>query len=100
MKYVVKFVIIGFRVLILALSFSVVLNSGDGTFSGIDLSNIDANVRLFILALMFFYFTPTQEAYDRNHDHAEAILVMNLLLGWTVLGWIAALIWAHTQRNP
>ena len=32
----------------------------------------------------------------RRHHQTGAILVLNLLLGWTLLGWIAALVWAFT----
>ena len=30
----------------------------------------------------------------RRHDRAEAIARLNLLLGWTVLGWLVLLAWA------
>ncbi len=32
----------------------------------------------------------------RNHHQGGAIIVLNLFLGWTVLGWIMALVWAST----
>ncbi len=43
------------------------------------------------------YFTPTIYAYHANHKNKEAIFILNLLLGWTVLGWIGALIWSATK---
>jgi hypothetical protein len=42
------------------------------------------------------YFMPTIVAIFRKHHQKLAIGVMNLLTGWTVIGWIAALIWACT----
>jgi type VI protein secretion system component VasK len=42
------------------------------------------------------YFIPNWIASARNHHNANAIFVTNLLLGWTALGWIAALIWSLT----
>ena len=30
----------------------------------------------------------------RNHPHVTGIALLTLLLGWTVLGWIGALVWA------
>ena len=42
------------------------------------------------------YFLPAAIAVLRPHQSAAAILVLNLLLGWTVLGWIVALIWSLT----
>ena len=50
-----------------------------------------------LLALLFvMYFGPSILASQRNHQQQSAIFVVNLLLGWTVIGWIAALIWAAT----
>jgi uncharacterized membrane protein YqaE (UPF0057 family) len=40
------------------------------------------------------YFIPTLVAFERRHHHPGAIFVLNLLLGWTLVGWIGALIWA------
>jgi hypothetical protein len=46
------------------------------------------------------YFLPTIVAPRRGHHQTMAISVLNLLLGWTVLGWIAALVWACTRVVP
>lgn len=52
------------------------------------------------IAAIFFglalYFLPWLVARGRDHHQAGAIAMLNLLLGWTVLGWVAALIWACT----
>jgi len=29
----------------------------------------------------------------------DAILILNLFLGWTFLGWVIALVWAFTNRE-
>ena len=42
------------------------------------------------------YLAPTAVAVRREHHQAAAIFVTNLLLGWTLLGWIVALIWSAT----
>jgi ABC-type transport system involved in cytochrome c biogenesis permease component len=42
------------------------------------------------------YLLPWLVALWRSHHQTMAIFALNLLLGWTVLGWIAALIWALT----
>lgn len=44
----------------------------------------------------FFYFLPAFIAFRREHHNRMAILVLNLLLGWTFLGWVGALIWSLT----
>jgi len=41
-----------------------------------------------------FHFTPLIVAIVRHHRAKLAIGVTNVLLGWTVIGWIVALIWA------
>lgn len=46
----------------------------------------------------FIYFIPWIVANDKKHHQSGAILVLNLLLGWTLVGWVAALVWACT--NP
>jgi hypothetical protein len=44
--------------------------------------------------LLALYFLPYINALSRKHRSAGAILVINLFLGWTVLGWIIALAWS------
>jgi hypothetical protein len=41
-----------------------------------------------------FYFLPSLIALLRGARDGAAIIVINLLLGWTVIGWIATLIWS------
>jgi Superinfection immunity protein len=45
---------------------------------------------------MSIYFLPAIIAGFRNHHNTAAILVLNLFLGWTGLGWIASLVWSAT----
>jgi hypothetical protein len=47
-----------------------------------------------------WYFAPSLVAAMRKHHNAGAILVFNLLLGWTILGWFAALVWACSATPP
>jgi len=49
-----------------------------------------------LLLLLALYFIPAIVASSRNHHQQTAIFILNLLLGWTVLGWICALVWACT----
>ena len=48
---------------------------------------------------ILFYFAPWLIAMFRNHHNRSAIAVLNLLLGWTLLGWIIALVWACTATH-
>ncbi len=51
---------------------------------------------LFIIASAL-YFMPTIWAYKINHRNKEAILLTNLFLGWTGIGWVVALIWSSMK---
>lgn len=48
----------------------------------------------FILVLIALYFLPFLAAAFRRHPSAIAILSVNLLLGWTLIGWVVALGWS------
>lgn len=57
---------------------------------------------MFVIGLGI-YFTPAFIALCRDHHQTLAISLLNLFLGWTFVGWVAALVWAATaikQRNP
>lgn len=51
------------------------------------------------LLLLVVYFIPTIIAVCRKHDNTLAILLVNILLGWTFIGWIVALIWCVTSQK-
>jgi T4 superinfection immunity protein len=55
-----------------------------------------AVVAIVIIVAPLLYFLPGIIAFRRHHHNAVAILVFNLLLGWTFLGWVIALVWALT----
>jgi hypothetical protein len=40
------------------------------------------------------YFLPSLVARGRNHRNESAIVLINLLLGWTLIGWVVALVWS------
>jgi uncharacterized membrane protein YqaE (UPF0057 family) len=48
--------------------------------------------------LLIAYFLPSI-ASVRGHLSAGAIVVLNLLLGWTLLGWIIAMVWSMTGNT-
>ncbi|HZP91356.1 MAG TPA: superinfection immunity protein [Burkholderiales bacterium] len=49
-----------------------------------------------VLVAVPLYFVPSIVAYARHHHNRLAILFLNIFLGWTFLGWVAALVWAGT----
>ncbi|MGA7909843.1 MAG: superinfection immunity protein [Candidatus Sulfotelmatobacter sp.] len=46
------------------------------------------------------YFLPTLIALARSKRDITAILLLNLFLGWTMIGWIVALVWAVKTDVP
>jgi len=57
---------------------------------------------LSILLTLFFliYFAPSAIGYMQAHHKRLAIFELNLCLGWTVLGWVASIVWACTPARP
>ncbi len=54
---------------------------------------------LFLAMGVFLYFLPTIVAVSRKHQNAAAIAMLNILLGWTFLGWVVAIVWAFTESR-
>jgi len=53
----------------------------------------------FFLVSATLYFLPTIIAVARKKANVLGILLVNFLLGWSVIGWIVALVWAvSTER--
>lgn len=50
-------------------------------------------------ALLILYALPCIVAANRKHANLGAITVLSILLGWTVLGWIGAMVWAFTRNR-
>jgi hypothetical protein len=42
------------------------------------------------------YFVRSIVATVRGHQNSMAIFVLNVFLGWTILGWVGSLVWALT----
>ena len=55
-------------------------------FSFVWIISIIVGISVFLL--------PTIVATVRHKKNATAILILNLLGGWTVIGWVVALVWA------
>lgn len=53
----------------------------------------DWAIVIFPLSLIA-YFVPVLVAVARRHRYVSAITLINALVGWTVLGWFGAMIWA------
>ena len=57
-----------------------------------------ANLILF-LAVVGLYLAPSLLALHRNCTATGWIITLNILLGWTLFGWVAALGWAASGKT-
>jgi hypothetical protein len=55
---------------------------------------------IVVVGIAVLYFAPLLIARSRHHHQTRAIGLLNLFLGWTILGWIVALILAHSAVRP
>lgn len=63
-----------------------------------NLTPIQAVLAVIVLfCVLAFYFLPTIMAVKRNSPHKVAVIILNIFLGVTVVGWIVALILASKQ---
>lgn len=47
---------------------------------------------IVVILILAIYFLPSIVGY--SHSNFGSIFLLNLLLGWTAIGWIVAIIWA------
>jgi hypothetical protein len=56
------------------------------------------DVLLFSL-LLCVYMLPTIIASKRRHRNQNAIAILNILFGWTFVGWVIALVWSFIDTE-
>lgn len=59
-------------------------------------TNLSIIVFQFVVtwAFLALYFTGFLVAMKRKHRDCTAIFALNLLTGWTFIGWVFSLVWA------
>lgn len=85
-----------------ALTVSLFLAVALGVIYGISRNSPHEMLSICLLAIgLFIYFIPTLIAIAAGHVNLTAVIVLNILLGWTFIGWVAALVWAcmESQRR-
>ncbi|WP_338091693.1 superinfection immunity protein [Polynucleobacter yangtzensis] len=60
-------------------------------------------MRLLFAALLtflsLFYFLPFAIAFNKKRANSGAIFALNLFLGWSLIGWVVALVWAMKEEK-
>lgn len=52
---------------------------------------------VIFLFLLFVYFLPAIIAAMKKKRNMVAIILLNLFLGWTFIGWVVSLVWAAIE---
>jgi len=90
-----------FIVRFLVLAFLVAFSYSMGTEPASGLNAFGKLVAgLFFVVAPMLYLLPTYEAWRQDHANLASIALVNLFLGWTLLGWVAAVVWAHKKAEP
>lgn len=65
-----------------------------------DIKGISPNiVFLILLSIFLFYFLPTIVSLCRKANKTLSVFIVNLFLGWTLIGWIVAIVLALTYET-
>ena len=49
---------------------------------------------ILVILIVAIYMLPTLIAYGRDHPRRSLIGLVNIVFGWTLLGWLAVFVWA------
>jgi uncharacterized membrane protein (DUF485 family) len=61
------------------------------------LDNTITVIELMLIAII--YMLPTLIAYARDIPQRRMITVLNIIFGWTLIGWVATFIWAMSAET-
>jgi T4 superinfection immunity protein len=53
-----------------------------------------------LVAFIVVYLLPTIIAGTRKHPYWGWIVFINIFTGWTIIGWLASLVWAIMNYHP
>lgn len=54
---------------------------------------------IFGIVFLAIYFIPTFIAYDKKRHNDVTIFLINLVFGWTLIGWFIALVMATSEST-
>jgi hypothetical protein len=78
--------------LILLTLFTFAVGSGTNTAAAIATA-------VFFPSALCLYFLPSIEARFNAQANIMSIFMVNLFLGWTLIGWVIAISWAHKKPS-
>jgi hypothetical protein len=60
------------------------------------------DILLFFVVIafgVFVYFIPSVIASERCHKNFTPILLLNIFLGFSLIGWVIALVWSTSAQD-
>ena len=57
-------------------------------------------VVLVLVVTVGLYLLPTIQSIRRKQPNTTAIIIVNVALGWTLVGWVVAMVWAVKEPEP
>ncbi len=74
-----------------------------GLFTMVSLAGNGGSGALFVgllgMLIGLAYCIPSFVAFEHQHSNATAILALNVILGWLLIPWVAALVWALSKNR-
>jgi Superinfection immunity protein len=55
--------------------------------------------RILLIVGAILYFVPTFIAWRLGVKSVRSIFYVNLIFGWTIVGWVFAVMWVMAERN-
>jgi len=56
--------------------------------------DMEALILVLLLISVLLYFTPWLIGLNRGVNSCVGLFFVNLLLGWSIIGWVGCLLWA------
>lgn len=54
---------------------------------------------ILVILMLVLYFAPVVIGWLRDMASLDGVVIVNLFLGWTFLGWVGALVWAFSGET-
>jgi hypothetical protein len=60
-------------------------------------SSVTSGFTILAIIAFSFYSIPSIIALIRRKRNTVAIVALNILLGWSIIGWVVSLVWSLTK---
>lgn len=53
-----------------------------------------------VIIFAFLYISPSLLSWRMKHPHTTGIFLLNLVTGWTLIGWVVCIAWIYFWKTP